>query len=71
MKQARQNWASNVRVVLNTYGFGYVWLSQDIGDIGLFISQFKVRLIDCMSQSGIQILLILHAVIHIESSSHN
>lgn len=46
----RQNWASEVRVLLYTYGFGYVWLSQDIGDIGLFTSQFKVRLIDCMTQ---------------------
>ena len=34
----KQNWASNVNVLSNTYGFGYVWLSQDIGDIGLFIS---------------------------------
>ena len=46
----RQNWASKVRVLLYTYGFGYVWISQDIEDIGLFITQFKVRLIDCMTQ---------------------
>ena len=32
------------------YGFGYVWLSQDIGDISMFIAQFKFRLIDCCSQ---------------------
>ena len=34
----RLNWASKVRVLLYTYGFGYVLISQDIGNIDLFIS---------------------------------
>ena len=46
----RSNWASHVRNLLFMYGFSYVWLSQDIGDISMFIAQFKLRLIDCCSQ---------------------
>ena len=46
----RENWVSKVRVLLYTYGFGYTWVAQDVGDIGLFISQFKIRLRDCMTQ---------------------
>ena len=46
----RENWVSEVRVLLYTYGFGYTLVAQDVGDIGLFISQFKIRLRDCMTQ---------------------
>ena len=46
----RQNWVSKVRFLLFTYGFGYIWIAQDVGDISMFISQFKQRLTDCMTQ---------------------
>ena len=46
----RQNWVSKVRNLLFTYRFGYIWIAQDVGDIGMFISQFKQRLTDCMTQ---------------------
>ena len=46
----RQNWVSKVRILLFTYGFRYIWIAQDVGDIGVFISQFKQRLTDCMTQ---------------------
>ena len=36
--------------VLFTYGFGYIWIAQDVGDIGMFKPQFKQRLTDCMTQ---------------------
>ena len=49
-ESGRSNWASNVRNLLFMHGFGYVWFSQDIGDISMFIAQFKLRLIDCCSQ---------------------
>ena len=46
----RENCASKVRVLLYTYGFEYTWVAQDVGAIGLFISQFKIRFRDCMTQ---------------------
>ena len=46
----RKKWASNIRILLFTYGFGYIWIAQDVGDIAMFISQFKLRLTDCMTQ---------------------
>ena len=46
----RQNWVSKVRNLLFTYGFVYIWIAQDVEDIGMFISQFKQRLTDCMTQ---------------------
>ena len=36
--------------VIFTYGFWYICIAQDVGDIGMFISQFKQRLKDCMTQ---------------------
>ena len=29
------------------HGFGYVWISQDIGNDALFIKHFKQRIQDC------------------------
>ena len=46
----RQNWGSKVPNLLFTYGFVYIWIAQDVGDIGMFISQCKQRFIDCMTQ---------------------
>ena len=49
-ESGRQIWVSKVRDLLFTYGFGYAWIAQYVGDIGMFISQFKQRLTDCMPQ---------------------
>ena len=46
----RQNWVSKIRNLLFTYGFGQVWIAQGVGDNGMFISEFKQRLTDCMTQ---------------------
>lgn len=46
----RQNWASAVKNLLYRYGFGIVWLSQEVGDVNNFICVLKQRLIDCMNQ---------------------
>ena len=46
----RVTWASYVKLLLNSFGFGFAWYSQDIGDVSLFISSFKDRLIDCDKQ---------------------
>ena len=45
----RQTWASKVRSLLYKYGFGYVWVAQEVGNV--FIEQFKLRLTDCMKQT--------------------
>ena len=47
----RHTWASNVKKLLFRYGYGFVWVSQEVGDINSFIKQFKQRLIDCMKQN--------------------
>ena len=47
----RHTWASNVRSLLYIYGFGYAWIAQEIGNEKIFVSQFKVRLTDCMKQN--------------------
>jgi len=47
----RQTWASHVKELLFKFGFGFVWVSQDIGDINLSILQFKQRVHDIMTQN--------------------
>lgn len=47
----RLTWASNIKKLLFRYGYGFVWVSQEVGDINIFIKQFKQRLIDCMKQN--------------------
>ena len=46
----RNTWASYVRETLFKYGFGFIWLSQDVGDISIFIHMFKTRVSDCLKQ---------------------
>ena len=46
----RTNWATGVKRLSYCYGFGLVWLSQDFGNMNLFIMQFKQRLVDCYKQ---------------------
>ena len=46
----RVNWATKVKELLFKYGFGFIWMSQEIGDIKWFISEFRQRITDCMSQ---------------------
>ena len=41
----RTNWSTGVKNLLYHYGFGLVWLSQDFGNMNLFIMQFKQRLV--------------------------
>jgi hypothetical protein len=47
----RCTWATKVKNILFKYGFGYVWLSHDIGDVNMFLSQFRLRIIDCFKQN--------------------
>ena len=47
----RVNWATSVKNLLYRYGFGYAWIYQDIGNVNLFLTIFKQRIIDCMLQN--------------------
>jgi len=47
----RRNWATDVKELLFKYGFGFIWVSQDVGDIDLFMVHFKQRLTDCATQT--------------------
>ena len=44
-------WASEIRIVLYKYGFGYVWLNQGAQSVNGFIKCFKQRLMDCSWQN--------------------
>ncbi len=47
----RVTWAIHIKQLLFRYGFGYIWLSQDVGDIEVFVCTFKTRISDCMRQN--------------------
>ena len=40
-ENGRITWASKVREMLFKYGFGYVWHTENVGDINLFMKIFK------------------------------
>ena len=44
------NWASGVRDVLFSNGFGYAWTHQNVPNVNKFISEFKLRLKDIFNQ---------------------
>ena len=46
----KNTWASEIKYVLNRTGFGYVWISQTIGDVKFDLNEFKQRLIDIEKQ---------------------
>ena len=46
----RETWASKVRQLLFSYGFGYVWIYEGVGDINGFVKAFKQRLIETSKQ---------------------
>ena len=47
----RTCWATHIKQLLFSVGFGYVWIVQDIGDKTIFIAQFQQRLRDIYSQN--------------------
>ena len=50
-RQAGGNtWATGIKHLLFMHGFGYLWISQDIGNDALFIKHFKQRFQDCYLQ---------------------
>lgn len=45
-ESGRNNWASQMRILLCNLGFGVAWLSQGVGNVDIFISTVKRRLQD-------------------------
>ena len=45
-EQGKLCWATHIKNILHSLGFGYVWLQQNVGCIKSFLSLFKQRLID-------------------------
>lgn len=45
------NWASEIKQLLYTHGFGEVWFNQGVGNVDLFLCTFKQRLIDMSNQN--------------------
>ncbi len=40
------NWVTNVKNMLNNYGFGYVFENPNVVQVNSFVSEFKCRLVD-------------------------
>ena len=49
-ERGKVNWVSNIRRVLCTNGFAFVWENQGVGHVSSFLKVFKQRLIDCRWQ---------------------
>ena len=47
----RVHWVTTVKNVLYRYGFGYVWVNQEIGNVDMFTNMFKQRIKYCMYQN--------------------
>ena len=50
LQRNKSNWLSNVKLLLNNYGFGYIWENLTTCDVNAFIPYFKQRLVDCFTQ---------------------
>jgi hypothetical protein len=51
-EMGKTNWVTSIKRILFTYGFGEVWLWQQVGDDMLFVSMFNQRLKDCWHKNG-------------------
>ncbi|XP_067664324.1 uncharacterized protein [Haliotis asinina] len=49
-ESGRTTWASGLRQLLSSFGFGDVWWFQDIGDMDRFLMLFKQRICECNVQ---------------------
>ena len=43
-KRCRLTWASHIRCLLGRYGFIFVWNSQGVGDVDIFMEIVKTKL---------------------------
>ena len=45
-ERGKHTWVTHIKCILNSYGFGYAWFSQDVGDASVFMSCFTQRVFD-------------------------
>ena len=50
-EKGKETWATRIKMLLYTNGFGHVWLSQGVGNKTVFLKEFKQRLSDCAKQN--------------------
>ena len=43
-ERGRITWASHIRCLWERYGFSFVWISEDVGDVDIFMEMFKAKL---------------------------
>ena len=60
----RETWAFKVRQLLFSYGFGYVWIYEEVGDINEFVKTLKQRLIDTSKLDCISNIMTLSKAMH-------
>ena len=53
--KGNQNWVSSIRDLLCVNGYGYVWLTGEVGNKTLFFARLKQTLIDNFVQNWIMI----------------
>ena len=65
----KKNWESNVKRMLNEYGFSHVWDFPSSVNFNVFIKIFKQRVIDCFFfyKAGVQAKKIVAFYIYIIS----
>jgi hypothetical protein len=49
-ERGKNTWVTHVKNLLCSSGFGYVWISQEVGNHKAFLAEFKQRMIDCFLQ---------------------
>ena len=47
---SRLTWATSIKSLLYRYDYGIVWFQQGVGDINVFLTSFKQRIIDTCLQ---------------------
>ena len=47
----KRTWATNIKNLLFSLGFGYAWISQDVGNIEYFSFLISERIKDCCLQN--------------------
>ena len=52
----KKNWVSNVKKLLNDYGFAYVFENGHYVNTNTFLTEFKCRVLDCFKQHWLQTL---------------
>ena len=57
-KMDKKNWASQIKNILDMYGFSYVWNNQETFDFKKIGYLIKIELLTTFCKNGIQLLLL-------------